>query len=185
MWPAERHVRMRWANGGGWTTEIIAEPSSTMWEWRLSVADVDAAGPFSVFPDVDRTIALLRGNGFALSFAGDTEDVVISEPFQPFEFSGDEVTSCRLIDGPVQDLNLMTRRDSADRRLEFVHLPPRAVTEIGGKDVVVVVAGGVRIGERDLGYLDAIRPVSPARTLNVMSSGEGAVLASVTVPNDR
>lgn len=176
---------MRWANGGGWTTEIIAEPSSTMWEWRLSVADVDAAGPFSVFPDVDRTIALLRGNGFALSFAGDTEDVVISEPFQTFEFSGDEATSCQLIDGPVQDLNLMTRRDSTDRRLEFIHVPPQASTEIGGMDIVVVVAGGVRICDRDLRYLDAIRPVAAAGALNVISSGEGAVLASVTVRNHR
>ena len=185
MWPADRHVRMRWANGGGLTTEIIAEPSSTMWEWRLSVADVDAAGPFSVFPDVDRTIALLRGHGFTLSIAGDTEDVVISEPFQPFEFSGDEVTSCRLIDGAVQDLNLMTRRDSTDRRLEFIHLAPHASTEIGGMDIVVVVAGGIRIGDRDLGYLDAIRPVGAAGALNVISSGEGAVLAAVTVRNHR
>ena len=175
---------MRWANGGGWTTEIIAEPSSTMWEWRLSVAAVDAAGPFSVFPDVDRTIALLRGNGFALSIAGHAE-VVISEAFQPFEFSGDEGTSCRLIDGPVQDLNLMTRRDSTDRRLEFIHLPPRARTEIGGMDIVVVVAGGVRIGDRRLGYLDAIRPVAAAGALSAISSGEGAVLASVTVRNHR
>jgi hypothetical protein len=52
-------------------------------------------------------------------------------------------------------------------------------------DIVVVVAGGVRIGDRDLGYLDAIRPVPPAGALSVISTSEGAVLASVTVRNHR
>ena len=174
--PATRHTRMRWANGGGWTTEIIAVPSSRRWDWRLSVADVDAAGPFSLFPGVDRSIALLRGAGFALTVGGGDEQVV-DAPFRPFQFSGDETTSCRLIDGPVQDLNLMTRRGSAPRRLDFVRLAPPAEVELSDVDLVVVVAGEVRIGGRDLGYLDTIRCVAHRRLVTLAAVGGDAVVA--------
>ena len=175
--PAEGHRRMRWSNGGGWTTEIIAVPSRRHWDWRLSVADVEAAGPFSLFPGVDRRIALLRGAGFALT-VGEGDEQVVDTPFQPFEFSGDETTSCRLIDGPVQDLNLMARRSSVPRCLDFVHLAPLAEVKLSDVDLVVVVAGRVQIGGRDLGYLDAIRCVAHPRSVTLTGTGDDAVVAT-------
>ncbi len=182
--PAAGHTRMRWANGGGWTTEIVAEPSSGRWSWRLSVADVGVDGPFSSFPGVDRTIALLRGAGFALTVGGRDEQI-IDDQFRPFEFAGDEATTCRLLDGPVQDLNLMTTRQSGPRRLEFVHLAPGATAELGDIDVALVVAGEVRLGRDHLGYLDAIRCASPATTLALTPASDGAVVASVAAPRRR
>lgn len=173
---------MPWANGGGWTTEIIAEPSSAHWSWRLSVADVEVDGPFSSFPCVDRSIALLRGAGFALTVDGRDEHV-IDAPYQPFEFAGDEATTCRLIDGPVQDLNLMTTRNSDPRRLAFDHIAPGAAMELGDVDVVVVVAGHVRIDGLHLGYLDAIRFNSDSRFVALTSLGDDAVVASVVADN--
>jgi environmental stress-induced protein Ves len=174
---------MRWANGGGWTTEIIAEPSSARWSWRLSVADVAVDGPFSSFPGVDRTIALLRGAGFALTVGGHDEQI-IDAPFRPFEFAGGDATTCRLIDGPVQDLNLMTTRQSGRRRLEFVHLAPGATTELGEVDAVVVVSGQVRIRGDHLGYLDTIRCASPSTTLALTPASDGAVVATVSARFD-
>lgn len=44
--------RMPWKNGGGITTEIaIAPPGATLdaFDWRISTARVEAAGPFSRF----------------------------------------------------------------------------------------------------------------------------------------
>ena len=175
---------MRWANGGGWTTEIIAEPSREHWEWRLSVAEVDTAGPFSVFPGVDRSIALLRGTGFALT-VGDSDEHIIDTPFQSFEFAGDEPTSCRLIDGPVLDLNLMTTRLSVARRLDFIHIPPGSTRELRGVDLAVVVAGRVQIGNHELGHLDAIRPMSPTRPIEIASLAEAVVLATATAHDHR
>lgn len=176
--PAEGHTRMRWSNGGGWTTEIIAVPSSRHWDWRVSVANVDAAGPFSLFPGVDRSIALLRGAGFALTVGGGAEHVV-DAPFRPFEFSGDEKTSCRLIGGPVQDINLMARRSSVPRRLEFVPISPLTEVELNDVDLVVVVAGRVGTGGHEFGYLDAIRCVRPPRLVTLTSVGDDAVVATV------
>ena len=184
VWPASGHTRMRWANGGGWTTEIVAEPSGSDWSWRLSVADVDVAGPFSMFPGVDRSIALLRGNGFALT-VGERDEQVIDTPFRPFEFAGDEMTTCRLIDGPVQDLNLMTTRRSVSRCLDFIHIPAMSHRLLSAVDIAVVVAGRARVGSHDLGYLDSIRPVSPTRPIEVTSSVEDVVLATATAHDHR
>ncbi len=184
VWSAAGHTRMRWSNGGGWTTEIIAEPSASNWSWRLSVADVDVAGPFSLFPGVDRSIALLRGNGFAL-IVGERDEKIIDTPFRPFEFAGDEVTTCRLIDGPVQDLNLMTSRSSISRRLDFIHIPAFSQWVMSAVDIAVVVAGRARVGTHDLGYLDSIRPVSSARPIEVASSVEAVVLATATAHGHR
>jgi environmental stress-induced protein Ves len=174
---------MRWANGGGWTTEIVAEPPGEAWEWRLSVADVDAAGPFSALPGVDRSIALLRGNGLALTI-GDRAEQIIDTPFESFEFAGDETTSCRLIDGPVQDLNLMTARGSVTRRLDFIRIPPFTRGVLEPVEVAVVVAGHARVGDHDLGYLDAIRtspPMRPAtRPIEVNTAAAAVVLATAT-----
>ena len=181
---AAEHARMRWANGGGWTTEIIAEPSREQWVWRLSVAEVDTAGPFSIFPGVDRSISLLRGKGFALT-VGDRDEQIIDTPFQPFDFAGDEATACRLIDGPVQDLNLMTTRMSAPRRIEFIHVPPFSQAELSDVDVAVVVAGRAQIGSHDLGYLDSIRPTSPTGPIELASLEETVVLATATTHGHR
>jgi hypothetical protein len=172
--PAASHRRMRWANGGGWTTEIIAEPSSDRWTWRLSVADVEADGPFSLFPGVDRTIALLRGAGFALP-VGCRAEHVIDAPYRPFDFPGDEATSCRLIDGPVIDLNLMSDPRFARRRLEFTHIAAGATTELAEVDAVVVVSGQIRVGNHHLDYLDTIR----SRFVALTAIGDNAVVASV------
>ncbi len=176
--PAAHHRRMRWANGGGWTTEIIVEPPNGHWEWRLSVADVDVAGPFSLFPGVDRRIALLRGAGFGLTVGGRDEEV-IDVPFHPFDFAGDETTTCRLLDGPVQDLNLMTTRGSVARSLDFIRIPPRSAIDLNDVDLLLVVAGRARVAGRDLGYLDAIRRRHPG-PVTVASGQEGAVVTSVT-----
>ena len=42
---------MPWRNGGGTTSEIVVEPGpGGRFHFRLSIADVEASGPFSGFP---------------------------------------------------------------------------------------------------------------------------------------
>ena len=55
---------MPWKNGLGVTTEILIEPSDATignFDWRLSMARIDADGPFSSFPNIDRLLLVLEG----------------------------------------------------------------------------------------------------------------------------
>lgn len=71
---ASEYKTMPWKNGGGVTVEIaIHPPSASMdaFDWRISMATVAQDGPFSSFPGIDRTLAIIEGNGMALAIAGD------------------------------------------------------------------------------------------------------------------
>jgi environmental stress-induced protein Ves len=104
--------RMPWKNGGGSTLELLQDPAPEGgFNWRLSLADVAAPGPFSTFEGIDRQIMLVSGNGMVLSFGGEAPPAVISKPLRPHGFKGEWATDCRLIDGVIQDFNVMVRRN--------------------------------------------------------------------------
>lgn len=105
------YKRMPWKNGGGSTLELLQDAAADGgFNWRLSIADVAKPGPFSTFEGIDRQIMLVSGNGMVLSFAGAAPPVVISKPLKPHPFEGEWQTDCRLIQGEIQDFNVMTRR---------------------------------------------------------------------------
>jgi environmental stress-induced protein Ves len=65
-----------WKNGLGTTRELAIYPSGADTEsflWRISIADVTDAAPFSSFPGVDRSITLLEGAGFIMTLDGARE----------------------------------------------------------------------------------------------------------------
>ncbi len=108
-----------WKNGGGSTTEIaVAPPGASLdkFDWRISLATIAHGGPFSLFPGVDRTLALVDGPGVILDISNDGR-FILSQDDPIVEFSGDcEVTST-LTDGPTTDFNVMTRRHRCHHRL--------------------------------------------------------------------
>jgi environmental stress-induced protein Ves len=73
------------------------------------MAQVEAGGPFSSFPGVDRTLSILEGSGMMLDIE-DRRPVTLTEASAPYSFPADDTTHAELIDGPVTDLNVMTRR---------------------------------------------------------------------------
>ncbi len=119
---------MPWKNGGGVTTEIwkALSPSGEML-WRLSIADVERDGPFSEFPGIDRSIMVIEGKGMELAVAGQ-EIRRLDRLFEPFAFSGDAKTDCRLIGGPIRDFNLMVARTYGSSALRVLHLAPGETT---------------------------------------------------------
>jgi hypothetical protein len=74
---------------------------------RVSVADIDRDGPFSVFPGVQRWFVVLQGAGVALTVDGRVQCLARGDA--PLLFAGDAAVDCRLLDGPTRDLNLMLR----------------------------------------------------------------------------
>jgi uncharacterized protein len=105
-----------WKNGGGITREIAVIPpgaSLAGFTWRVSVAEIAHSGPFSAFPGIDRQILLLAGAGVRLQAVTDGVEKIdhrLDEPLVPFAFAGEAAIEATLLDGPSQDLNVMTRR---------------------------------------------------------------------------
>ncbi|MBI4885018.1 MAG: HutD family protein [Actinobacteria bacterium] len=97
-----------WRNGGGYTRELLAWPSIENWDLRISVADVEADGPFSVFEGVERWLVLIAGQGIALRLDGGERHLAPGDP--PLRFDGASAPDCRLLAGATRDLNLMVRR---------------------------------------------------------------------------
>jgi uncharacterized protein len=101
---------MPWKNGGGITHEAIRVPASgDPFSWRVSVAHVDASGPFSVFAEYNRKMVLLRGAGIELRFADGTHKT-LRKTGDLAEFDGALATHCELLGGPCVDLNLMVSK---------------------------------------------------------------------------
>ncbi|MCX7056415.1 MAG: HutD family protein [Proteobacteria bacterium] len=119
---ANEYRRMRWKNGQGETAEVAISPSAAAlddFDWRISMATVEADGPFSAFNGIDRTLTILAGAGLRLlPNQGAAVELTVSSA--PFSFEGGVAVDAVLIAGPVTDLNLMTRRDRAWHRVRRV-----------------------------------------------------------------
>lgn len=133
-----------WRNGGGVTREIAASPAGSGtqdFDWRVSIADVGAAGSFSSFPGVERVITLLEGGSMVLQTQA--AEVVLTT-HAPHRFAGEERVTCRLPDGPTRNLNLMTRRGRASGDVS-VHTAD--VSELvggdGGRHLVLALEHGL------------------------------------------
>lgn len=108
---ASGRTAVPWKNGGGTTSEVAVFPHGAGFDdfgWRISIADISRGGPFSQFPGIDRTLAMLKGR-VSLAIAG-RDAIALSADMPPVEFPGDVSTSAELIGGPATDLNVMTRR---------------------------------------------------------------------------
>jgi len=143
-----------WRNGGGVTREVIASPAGAdlaNFDWRISIADVASDGPFSVFPGIDRLMAVLSGPGIRLETEGAASVTVrMGEP--PAVFSGEAKTSGFLIDGPIRDLNIMTRRGVVSARMRRLEIETEQAVPMSGMTLLLWEAGdgwletdGVRI----------------------------------------
>ena len=185
---AADYRRMRWKNGGGWTTELAASANAAEggdFDWRISIAEIESDGAFSTFPNCDRYIALLDGPGMELQFdAG--EPVRLEQRLRFVRFAGEAKAFGRLLGGAVRDFNVMIRRDAV--RAEVLHRPlvgpmvflPEAATTwfihlVGGQAALKDVAGmQLEAGESLL-----LQPGDTTRT-RVLSGGGEVVLVKLT-----
>lgn len=142
-----------WRNGGGITRELLAWPTSDDWNVRLSVADIEADGPFSALPGVVRWFAVVEGAGVDLDFATGSRRITRADP--PLRFDGGLAPVCRLVDGPTRDLNLMLRNAGGAMALAIDHRPWSPAG----------LACGLFAAVDGVCHADARRERVPARTL--------------------
>nr|WP_057929155.1 HutD family protein [Burkholderia ambifaria] len=180
-------VASPWKNGGGVTREIGAFPPGAALDtfaWRVSVADVGAAGPFSRFDGIDRTLVLLSGAGMTLAEAGGAKHV-LDVPLARADFAGEAAIDATLHDGATRDFNLMTRRSAARGTVDVW---PEGTHRVERADTVLLFCATGAVGvEIDgahyaLQEMDTLRLDGPQRAFDVVVSGGGALLAvSLTV----
>lgn len=117
---------MPWRNGGGVTHELLKRgdgaPGFTL---RVSIAEIQADGPFSRFDGVDRALLLLSGAGVILTWS-DGGRTTLTPEAPLVVFPGEEHPESRLIDGPTTDLNVMT--DRAALEATVILTPPGPIT---------------------------------------------------------
>jgi environmental stress-induced protein Ves len=149
---------MPWKNGGGTTREIAIEPDpegATRPLWRLSIATIASDGPFSDFMGYDRTIVAIEGGGVELTFANG-QAVTLDRERRALGFPGEQRVWCRLLEGPVRDLNVMTRRDRFTHSLELAVSSPNGRIRADGARYVVVLEGELKVGGEIASPLDAV-----------------------------
>ncbi|MGY3265323.1 HutD/Ves family protein [Lysobacter sp. HA35] len=186
--PSYEYRRTRWRNGTGWTREIHAEPGidGADWDWRLSIAEITADGPFSTLPGVDRELVLLAGEGVRLRF----DDGVVADVLPPYgrhRFAGEVAVHGELVDGPTHDFNLMWRRERYAAELWRRPLVGAMVVFAEPQSTWIVhqLAGHTRFadgsGLPDLAMADtAILQAGDARLRHVLDGAGEALLIRLT-----
>lgn len=125
-------VPQAWKNGGGQTRELLAWPHLADWVLRVSVADIEADGPFSSFEGVQRWFAVLSGRGVRLY------DFELHVDSELLSFDGALAPDCELVDGPTRDFNLMHRRGKGRLLVQ----PADQLFEARGRWLGLFTAGG-------------------------------------------
>ena len=128
-----------WKNGGGLTREVAVHPPGSAlgdFGWRISIAEVRAAGTFSVFPGVERQLAILAGN-LRLSIQG-RDALSLSPGSPPLSFPGDVPADAEPLGTPVTDLNVMTRRGEFAARLSRTARCEAAQLALGADTSVII-----------------------------------------------
>ncbi|NIE76011.1 HutD family protein [Pantoea sp. Tr-811] len=116
---AQDYPRMPWKNGGGFTEEITRDDGEGLdgFGWRLSIADIEESGGFSVFAGYQRIISVLQGDGMRLLVDGQLSRPLLA--FDAFAFSGQSQVSCNLLGGAIRDFNLIYAPQRYRARLQW------------------------------------------------------------------
>ena len=174
-----------WRNGGGVTREVAADGSGGQdFEWRISIADVNVAGPFSAFPGIDRIITLLAGERMDLLIDGVEQVLGLHETLT---FDGASQTTCTLPFGPTRDLNVMTRRGRRSAAVTIADLSETRPISVAVNEVLVLLNGSATVAGAE-GPEAALRPLdamSPTGSVARRVTGSGRVAVVLIQSSDR
>lgn len=122
--------REPWKNQGGWTRTVAsAQGADGQTDWRVSVADITAAGPFSVFEGLDRQAVMLQGARLRLRAEQHEHDIRFNGPGSRATFPGERRLVCDAPTEPTTLWNVMHRRGRVRAEVAVhsdtvLHLPP-------------------------------------------------------------
>jgi environmental stress-induced protein Ves len=143
---------MPWPNGAGITYEVVREPATGDFDWRISLADIDNDCPFSVMPGIDRGIVLMEGSHMVL--ANSDEDIRVDE-LVAFNYPGEVAFDCKLGAGPAKDLNIMSRRENFTSHTTVLGPRNHRIDATTETHILVGLRGHTRVENEVLSYRDA------------------------------
>ncbi|NLP54612.1 HutD family protein [Acinetobacter baumannii] len=152
---------MLWKNGAGFTLEIARSQGEADFDWRISMADVTTTGPFSLFPNKQRIISVLDGQGMVLH----VDDLPAKTLNQGdiFAFHGESQVQSELVDGAIRDLNLIY--DPAKFHARFQWLNEAAEQAfISSADLIFIFNQG---GETEVNVDDDFVQLAAHETLKI------------------
>lgn len=159
---AAERAPVPWKNGGGLTREVAVHPPGsdlTGFDWRVSIAEVTAGGPFSLFPGIDRRLAVLSGR-LALTIDG-RAPLTLAPESAAVAFPGDVPAASEPQGGPVTDLNVMTRRTRCAASLTRKLAPESVVPGPSAHATLLIALADLTVrtdgAELSLARLDALK----------------------------
>lgn len=165
-----------WPNGGGVSRQLAVGPATDGgFDWRISIAEVAKAGPFSPMPGMDRIITVIDGELIALTVDGAEQAL---EKFRPFRFSGDSETSAALPTGTLKDLNLITRRSAFKGYAAIIELSKKRPHPVFAHQFAVLLQGAATVSPAAVSADDAgassAAPVTSAEALGKFDTVVGS-----------
>lgn len=168
-----------WKNGGGVTREVAVSPPGSAvgeFDWRVSIAEIGVAGPFSAFPGVDRRMAILEGR-LSLFIDGEAP-LTLSRDSAAVSFPGEVPVFAEPLGSVVTDLNVMTRRGCCSATLTRCTERGPAVLGRGAGTRLLIARSNLTASSGELAIplspLDAL--LAGNDTLTVETSGAGAAV---------
>ncbi|HBM1810538.1 TPA: HutD family protein, partial [Acinetobacter baumannii] len=170
---ADQYTKMLWKNGAGFTLEIARSQGEADFEWRISMADVTTSGPFSLFPNKQRIISVLDGQGMVLHV--DNLPAKKLKQGDIFAFHGESQVQSELVDGAIRDLNLIY--DPAKFHARFQWLNEAAEQAfISSADLIFIFNQG---GETEVNVDDDFVQLAAHETLKIEKN---ASVTSINFP---
>ena len=143
--------RERWANGLGWTRPVAqAADAHQGLLWRVSLAEITEAAPFSCFEGMDRTAVLVHGGPVVLQ--GPDQRWCLQQPGDQARFAGEWALSNARPEHEAMLWNVMVRRGAAQAQVRCVAdqdwtAPGEGISLVwvlGGSHELVVAPGDVQ-----------------------------------------
>ena len=161
-----------WRNGGGVTREVARHPRTpsmqtgpqtapqdtgqdNAWDWRVSIAEVSKAGPFSAYAGMDRVLTVVDGDLLLLSVDGAEHPL---EKYRPFRFSGDADSAGALPTGDIRDLNVITRNGAFKGYTSIIELSKKRAHPVFAGQLGILLQGQGTVSPGTAGSL----PTGPA-----------------------
>lgn len=146
--------RERWRNGKGWTRPVAQGGPAGAPSWRVSLAEITEAAPFSAFPGMDRTTVLVDGG--PVSLVAPHQQWALSEPGDRAHYGGELPLHNTAPERDTLFWNVMTTRGRVSASVHLLHgalaLPEQ------GHSLVWVLRGGYTLAGQPLPGLIHLGP---------------------------